>query len=130
MRATKPSPRNKGLSRLSVLTIASALLVAPLLAGCSSKSAAKDVAITDCVASPTAGRPTADGAIVNHTSKASTYVIDVNFYDSSGNKVSEGGASVGKVEAGATATFHAEGLSNAKGPLTCKLATVDRTVAP
>lgn len=111
--------------------VASALLAAPLVAGCtSSTSAEKDVAITNCVASPTGGRPTAVGAIVNHTSKASTYVLDINFIDSSGNKVSEGGASVGKVEPGATATFHVEGLSSATGPLSCKIANVSRTVAP
>lgn len=93
-------------------------------------AAVKDVSITACVASPTGGRPTADGTVLNHSSKASTYVLGISFYDSSGNKVSAGGDSLGKVEAGATATFHADGLSDAKGPLTCKVATVSRTVAP
>jgi hypothetical protein len=105
--------------------------VAPLLTGCtSSKSAEKDVALTNCVASPTGGRPTAVGAIVNHTSKASTYLVDVNFIDLSGNKVSAGAATVGKVEAGATATFHVDGLTDAKGPLSCKIGNVTRTIAP
>jgi hypothetical protein len=106
-------------------------VTAPLLAGCSSnKAAEKDVSITACRDDPGGGRPTADGTIVNHSSKASTYVVDIQFIDSSGNKVSEGGSPVGKVEPGATAVFHAQGLSGAKGPLTCKVATVQRTVAP
>lgn len=106
-------------------------MVVPLLAGCtSSASAKKDVAVTECSASPSGGHPTATGAIVNHTSKASTYVLDVQFIDSAGNKVSEGGASVAKVEAGATATFHVSGLTGAQGPLTCKVGAVTRTVAP
>jgi hypothetical protein len=105
--------------------------VAPLLTGCtSSQTASKDVAITACVASPTGGHPSATGAIVNHSSKASTYVIDVDFYDSSGNKVTAGGASVGKVEAGATAIWHAGGVTDATGPLSCKLGNVSRTLAP
>jgi hypothetical protein len=109
----------------------SALLVAPLLAGCSSNStAAKDVTIGSCTADPSGGRPTAEGTIVNNSSKASTYLVDINFFDSSGNKVSEGGATIGKVESAATANFHAQGLQSAKGPLTCKLATVKRTIAP
>jgi hypothetical protein len=105
-------------------------MVAVLLAGCSSKKAAQDVSITACRADPAGGRPTADGAIVNHSSEASTYVVNVTFFDGSGNKVSEGGATVGKVESAATAVFHAEGLASAKGPLTCKVASVTRTLAP
>jgi hypothetical protein len=102
-----------------------------LLAGCtSSATASKDVKITSCTADPGGGRPTADGTIDNHSSKASTYAANVNFYDGSGNKVSSGAASVGKVEPGATATFHLQGVTSAKGPLTCKVGTVTRTEAP
>ena len=117
--------------RSSGLVIASLLLVAPALAGCtSSSSAAKDVAITSCAADAGGGRPTAKGTVDNHTSKASTYALDVGFYDSSGNRVSEGGATLGKVEPAATATFTAEGATDAKGPLTCKVGSVTRTEAP
>jgi hypothetical protein len=103
----------------------------PLLAACSSnKKAEQDISITACRADAGGGRPTADGTIINHSSKASTYVVDVKFYDSANNQVSEGGATVGKVLPAATSIFHAEGLSGAKGPLTCKLGNVARTVAP
>jgi hypothetical protein len=119
------------VSRLSILAVSSALLAVPLFAGCSSnKAAEKDVTVTACRDDPGGGRPTADGTIDNHSSKASTYVVDITFFDSSGNKVSEGGAPVGKVLPGATSVFHAQGLSSAKGPLTCKVASVQRTVAP
>jgi hypothetical protein len=100
-------------------------------AGCtSSSSAAKDVTISGCNASPTGGRPTATGMIDNHSSKASTYAVTVSFYDSSGNRVSEGAATVGKVESGAVANFSAEGVASAKGPVTCKATSVVRTEAP
>jgi hypothetical protein len=106
-------------------------VVAPLAAGCtSSASAAKDVTVTACRADPAGGRPSADGTIDNHSSKASTYIVKVNFSDSAGNNVSQGAATVAKVDAGSTATFHLPGLTSAKGPLTCKVASVTRTVAP
>jgi hypothetical protein len=105
--------------------------VALLLVGCtSSKTAASDVSITGCVASASGGRPVANGTIDNHSSKTSAYAIEVKFYDSSGNNVSEGPSSVASVAAGGTAIYHAEGLSDAKGPLTCKLGTVTRTESP
>jgi ABC-type glycerol-3-phosphate transport system substrate-binding protein len=114
---------------MAALLLAS--LLAAVLAGCtSSATASKDVTITACAADPSGGRPTANGMIDNHSSKASTYVIKVNFYDSAGNNVSQGADTVGKVEAGATGTFHLQGLASAKGPLTCKVAGVSRTQAP
>lgn len=119
------------MSRFALFVLAIGLPVAALSAGCtSSATAAKDVAVTACNADPGGGRPTADGTIVNHSSKASTYVVNVNFYDTSNNKVSQGAATVGKVEPGATANFHLQGLASAKGPLTCKVGTVNRTQAP
>ncbi len=116
---------------LTVFALVAAMAVMPLMAACSSnKKAEQDITITACRADAGGGRPTADGTIVNHSSKASTYVVDVKFYDSANNQVSEGGATVGKVLPAATSIFHAVGLSGAKGPLTCKLGNVARTVAP
>jgi hypothetical protein len=107
------------------------LAALPLLAAChSNKTAEKDVAITACRDDPGGGRPTADGTVVNNSSKASTYIVSVSFIDSSGNNVTNGGATLGKVLSGATAIFHAEGVTGAKGPLTCKVSSVQRTVAP
>jgi hypothetical protein len=102
------------------------------LSGCaaSSKTAAKDVTVTACTPSPTGGHPTAAGHIVNHSSKASVYTIHVKFKDPAGNGVGDGLAAVARVEAGATANWHATGTLSAKGPLKCTLASVTRNVSP
>jgi hypothetical protein len=109
-----------------------AVLLTAALAGCSTSSAAaaKDVTETACTSSSTGGRPTASGRIVNHSSKASLYTIHVKFTDTSGNGVGDGLAAVAKVEPGATAKWHATGTLNAKGHVTCKLASVTRNLSP
>ena len=114
-----------------ILVAGTATCVAAMVAGCSasSKTAAKDVSITACTASPTGGHPTATGRIVNHSSKASLYTIHVKFTDAAGNGVGDGVAAVAKVDAGSTANWHANGSLNAKGPLKCALSSVTRAAA-
>lgn len=120
--------RNPNLLRAPA--VAALIAASALLASCTSTaSAEKDVAITSCAVNAN-GRPTVMGTVDNHTSKASSYAIAVGFYDSAGNRVSEGAASLGKVEASQTATFSADGAARAAGPLTCKLLSVTRVVAP
>jgi hypothetical protein len=116
---------------LILLAGASACALATLT-GCSAsgKTAAKDVTITACTASPTGGHPTATGRIVNHSSKSSLYTIHVKFTDSAGNGVGDGVAVVAKVDAGTSANWHANGSLNAKGPLKCALSSVTRTISP
>jgi hypothetical protein len=113
----------------SIVVALAALGVAALLAGCaaSSKTAAKDVTITSCKASPTGGHPSAQGAIRNKSSKSSAYVIHVKFKDASGNGVGDGVAAVAKVDPGTAAKWKLTGTLNAKGPVTCKVSTVTRT---
>jgi hypothetical protein len=103
-----------------------------LLGACSSdkKNAAADVTVSACKADPGGGRPSADGNIRNHSSKDSGYAFTVSFKDSSGNKVSNGAVTVGNVKAGATGTWHADGVTGAKGPLTCEVTNVARTAVP
>ena len=116
-----------------VLAFALAALAAVTLGtGCGSdeENASADVTVSRCEADPGGGRPTADGDINNHSSKDSAYAFTVQFTDSSGNKVSEGAVTVASVEPGATAQWHAVGLSGAKGPLTCKPTSVERTAVP
>lgn len=119
------------MRRLVELGIASACGVA-IVTGCSASgpTAAKDVSITACVASPTGGHPTATGLIVNHSSKTSGYTIQVKFSDTAGNGVGDGLAAVAKVGPGSTATWHANGTVDAKGPLKCTLSSVTRSAAP
>jgi hypothetical protein len=100
------------------------------LAGCSSsKSAAKDVTITACKASPTGGRPTASGGIVNHSSKSSAYAIHVKFKDPSGNNVGDGVAAVAKVDPDTSAKWDATSTVSHKGAVKCTV-SVTRTVSP
>jgi hypothetical protein len=115
---------------MSVLLVTSAL-VGATLTGCSTSgsTAAKDVTITACTAGPSGGHPTATGRILNHSSKPSLYTIHVKFSDSAGNGVGDGVAVVAKVEAGKTATWHANGTLNAKGSVKCKLSSVTRNLS-
>lgn len=107
-------------------------LLALTLVGCSKSNAAaaKDVTVTACTPSATGGHPTAAGRIVNHSSKASLYTIHVKFADASGNGAGDGLAAVARVEAGATANWHATGTVNVKGAVTCALASVTRHLSP
>ncbi len=117
------------MTTLRSIAVASCLLVIAACAA-SASTAAKDVSITSCTASPTGGHPTAAGGIANHSSQASAYVIQVKFTDATGNRVGDGVAAVAKVAAGGTANWHASGTVDANGPLTCKLASVARTASP
>ena len=115
-------------ARIGLVTV---VCTGALFCGCSSTDAAKkDVTITSCTAGTNGGRPIASGHIVNHSSKPSTYTIHVKFEDASGNNVADGVAAVARVDAGATANWHADGSAHANGPLHCSLASTTRTVAP
>ena len=63
--------------RPQILLAGASACVVAAVTGCSASgsTAAKDVTITACTASPTAGHPTAAGRIVNHSSKASFYAM-------------------------------------------------------
>jgi hypothetical protein len=106
--------------------------MAATLLGCSTagSSAAKDVSVTACTPDPSGGHPVASGKIDNSSSKASTYIIHVQFVDAAGNAVGDGVATVAKVDTAATAAWRAVGTLPAQGPLTCRLETVTRTEAP
>ena len=119
-----------GLRHWSGFALA-ALCIGALFAGCaaSSKTAAKDVTITACKASPTGGRPTAAGSITNNSSKASIYTIHVKFKDASGNGVGDGIAAVAKVDPGTKAKWHVTDAVSAKGKVNCEIGTVTRNAA-
>ena len=113
-----------------VLRAAGSAVVAVTLFACGTKSTTKDATISTCNADPGGGRPHAEGQVTNTSSKGSAFVIRLGFYDSSGNRVSEGADTVSGVGPGNNAPWHITGAADAKGPLTCKLLTVRRTVAP
>jgi hypothetical protein len=119
--------------RLGRITAVAVVAAAPVFAaGCTSagNSAEKDVSVAACTADPQGGKPTASGQINNHSSKASTYIVHVKFKDAAGNGVGDGVATVGRVDAGQTATWRTLGTQSANGPLTCSLTSVTRTVTP
>lgn len=109
-----------------------ALLTLAVAGACSSdeKNAAADVTVTQCVADPEGGRPTAEGEITNHSSKDSGYAFGVVFSDAAGNRVSQGAVTVADVAPGATATWRATGVARARGPLQCRVTNVVRTAVP
>jgi hypothetical protein len=122
---------NRFTGRVFATTCVTLFAVA-MLPGCaaSSKTAAKDVKITSCKASPTGGHPTAAGTILNRSSKSSTYSIHVKFKDASGNGVGDGIAAVGKVDPNTSAKWHVTDALNAKGKVNCELGTVTRAAVP
>ena len=100
-----------------------------VLFGCGGKSTS-DASVLSCVADPDGGPPRAEGQIRNNSSKDSVFFVRVGFYDSAGNRVSEGSDSIGDVEPGTTSPFQINGAARAKGPLTCKVLNVRRSVSP
>jgi len=114
------------------IRLLSALVIAGgLLAGCGTSKSTQDATITECNADPGGGKPTAKGQVTNTSSESSTFFLRIGFYDSSGNRVSEGVDTVGSInENGGTGPWNTTGAADAKGPLTCKVITLRRTAAP
>ena len=106
-----------------------AALLTTVVLGCGGKSTS-DASVLSCVADPDGGPPRAEGQITNSSSKESVFVIRVGFYDSSGNRVSEGSDSISDVEPGTSSPFQINGIARAKGPLECKVLNVRRSVSP
>jgi hypothetical protein len=105
------------------------MLTTTLLA-CSSSKPTGDVKVSSCEADPGGGNPKADGEVTNNSSKDSAFVIRIGFYDSSGNRVSDGADALSGVGANTSAAWHVTGAASAKGPLTCKVLDVRRTAVP
>ncbi len=115
------------MRRLTILLLAATLG----LAGCSGGNDHKaDAAITACTPGADGGKPVADGQVTNPTTKTSNYSIRVMFYDSSGNKITEGIDAVTDVEPGTSSPWHVTGLQSLNGPVDCRLGRVTRNVAP
>jgi flagellar basal body-associated protein FliL len=128
-------PRRRGrllrvVVSLLVLVIIVALVLVLAFKGTSSKSAKKDVTVTACGADSGGGKPTASGTILNHSSKASNYVIQITFTDPQGNTVSEGVAAVKDVAADETATWNLTGPRDTNGAVKCEITDVSRTHLP
>ncbi len=110
--------------------LATVVIAGAVFVGCGTTKSTRDASVTACNADPGGGKPTAEGQVTNTSTKSSTFVLQIGFYDSSGNRVSEGVDTVGSVNAGGAGPWHTTGAADAKGPLTCKVMSLRRTVAP
>jgi hypothetical protein len=114
---------------LALLVVAAIVVGAVVIfAGDDDESAIGDVTVQRCAAE--GDEPKATGQIVNRSSKTSNYVIRLEFKDPQGNQVSEGATAVKDVEAGETANWTMTGARDARGPLSCEVASVDRSHIP
>jgi len=102
-------------------------VVVVLITGCGTSKSTKDATVTACTADTGGGKPTASGTVANKSSKTSTFVLRIGFYDGSNNRVSDGVVNVGNVQAGQTGKWVTTGVTSAKGPLTCKITSLNRT---
>ncbi|PZR83167.1 MAG: hypothetical protein DLM65_02530 [Candidatus Aeolococcus gillhamiae] len=106
-----------------------ALAAMLVLVACGTSKSTTDATVAECNADPGGGKPTAKGQVVNTSSKSSSFFLRIGFYDSSANKVSEGVDQVGSVDPGKGSPWQTTGATGAKGPLTCKVITLRRTVS-
>lgn len=71
----------------------------------------------------------AGGLITNHSSKASTYFIEVEFVDASGTRYGEGIASSSTVAPDQKVEWSASGLVEPRPDTTCRVTSVERFAA-
>jgi hypothetical protein len=92
-------------------------------------AAAGDVQLSDCSVDSVLKWPSVKVTITNKSSKSSNYLIQVEFLDSAGVRISEGVAAANSVAAGQTAVQKAQGTSETSGKVTCKVLKVTRYAA-
>ncbi|MEU4094139.1 FxLYD domain-containing protein [Streptomyces sp. NPDC026673] len=85
-----------------------------------------DVKIDACTVDDLIKWPSAELTITNRSSKTSNYVVQVEFVDSSGTRISEGLAATNNLEPGRKAKETAQGLKKATGKITCRVTEVTR----
>jgi len=124
-----PEQKEKAVSR-SIRLLSAAVLAATLVVGCGTSKNTQDASIQGCNADPGGGKPTANGIVVNTSSKSSSFFIRLGFYDQAGNRISEGADTVGSIDPGGTGPWSITGAADANGPLTCEVMTLRRTAAP
>lgn len=88
----------------------------------------RDLQLTSCQASDSGNPPHAGGTLTNHSSKASHYIITVEF-DQGTTRVGGGTAVQDALAPGSTTDWSAKSDSEATGPVTCKVVSVNRFAA-
>jgi hypothetical protein len=107
---------------------AGAAPAAPAPAGDSDKL--KDVEISGCTVDNILNMPSADLKITNHSSKASNYMVQVEFLDTAGTRIAEGIAATNGLAPGQSSVQKAQGTAQVKGKVSCKVIDVTRYAAP
>jgi len=85
-----------------------------------------DVKLDKCGTDDFGKFPRAELTVVNHSSKTSNYMIQVEFTDGAGTRVSEGVAALNNLAPDQTAKEKAVGLTDAPSDLKCKITEVTR----
>jgi len=87
-----------------------------------------DVSLDNCAAGA-AGWITASGVITNNSSKASNYLVSVEFLDGAGTRYAEGVATANGVAPGQRVEYEAPGFTDPRDGTTCRVVSVDRYAA-
>ncbi|MEU7028278.1 FxLYD domain-containing protein [Streptomyces sp. NPDC046275] len=90
------------------------------------RGARGDVRITACTVDPVTKWPSAELAITNRSSKPSNYVVQVEFVDASGKRLSEAYASTNGLRPGQEAAVTAQSLDQVSVKVTCRVTDVTR----
>ncbi|MFC8245701.1 hypothetical protein [Streptomyces chartreusis] len=90
---------------------------------------ADDVKVTSCTVDSATRQATARVEIHNHSSKASTYAVTVEFVTANGTRVSEGGTLSSTVAPGQTVRTEVGGADRVTQKVTCKVTDVTRVAS-
>ncbi len=115
------------MTRRGVAGAVAVVMAAGLIAGCGTSTSTADATVLTCAVGPGGGQPTAQGTVVNTSSETSTFVVRVSFYDSRGDRVSEGVTNVGDVEPATTGNWTITGVTSTNEAPTCKVTSLRRT---
>ncbi|MFF8609616.1 FxLYD domain-containing protein [Streptomyces sp. NPDC015346] len=85
-----------------------------------------DVRITACEVDSATNWPSAELTITNRSSKASNYVVQVEFVDASNTRLSEATAATNNVAPGQQSEVTAQGLDQITSKITCRITDVTR----
>ncbi|MFF6772048.1 FxLYD domain-containing protein [Streptomyces sp. NPDC012637] len=85
-----------------------------------------DVKVTVCKVDPVTRWPSAELLITNRSSKASNYVVHVEFVDASDKRLSEAYASTNGLRPGQQAAVTAQSLDQVSVTVTCRITDVTR----
>lgn len=144
-----PPPRRRsagkiiGLSCFALIALAIVLIIAVLAVGggddgpdptptspaptqATTSGPRGDVRITACEVDSTTRWPSAELVITNRSSKASDYVVHVEFVDASGRRLSEAVASSSNVAPGQQSRVTAQSLNQVATEVSCRVTDVTR----